>query len=313
MKRLLTITIIILCFALTLVLGACSSLTYSVQIAAGGQRTLCLTVNLEEGMTEAERLSIKSFLQTVADNRNRNGRNCVVKEGEGFLMLKEEFDSSTDYYIAMGLTGDEPNEDAMPYVDLNAYFLEYSSEMRLADRATVVGYAMQYAAADTEGDILVLWRGYLSGLSTMRPDDPLQPLYARLAYSTPATDLLNDTVAALSGSQGEAFCEVVADWLAENGYVLEAVSVRYNYEHIYRSVYAKTYTTTFKNPETGATVYQWEMTAADIPDTTIVIYQKAPRTWAWELTAIGAGVLTIAIILTIILIKRRKINNATGQ
>ena len=289
-------------------LSACSELTYSVQIATGGARTLTVSVHYAEDATEEEINTINEFLRQVADSRVAGGRPCRIDKGEGYVTLKEEFDSATEYYISMGYTGDEPNDEETPYVNLNAYFMEYVTEMPLATRATVVGYQWQFAVKDASAkgiDLPLLWRYYCSGRSAS-----LFPLYGRLAASE---DIVTDTLDALSGEYGEALCEVLSVWLGEKGYALSDVPFRYTYEHVYKSVYAETYTNSYKNKETGATVYEWNMTAADIADTTVTLHQKVPRVWAWELTSVAAGVAVMGVILVIILIKRRKISNASEE
>lgn len=307
------VVLLVLVLLMGILLCGCSSLTYSVQIAAGGARTLKLRVNLENGVSAEERQAITQFLRTVAENRNRNGRNCTVTEEDNSILLSEEFESATDYYIAMGITGDEPNEEELPYVDLNAYFVEYVSESFLADDATVISYALQYAYAMTDGDIMTAWRIYCALQATMLAEsDPLRAVYAELSY-TDAGSLLPATLRALSAESGNRLCADLKVWLAMQGYDLGDVNLRYTYEHTYRSIYGANCTSTYVDKETGATVYQWDMTADKIPVTLIELRQKAPRVWAWELTAIAAGLVALGVIGVILLCKRRKVNHGSGE
>ena len=302
-KVLLVIVSVVLCLALV----ACGRVTYSVQVASGGARTLILRVYYED-MTDIDRAYLKTYLEDVSRSRNAGGRHSSVTEGEGYLSLREEFDSATDYYIAMGYTGNEPNEDATPTEEINAYFFRYVSELSLASRATVLSYAFQYAigdyAAKGEESLLALWQAYVNGFSAL-PTSPLYSVYSELA--TVGLDrLFAATVTALDGAKGDLVSEDLTQWLAGKGYDLEEVDFAYTYEHVYKSVVGAEPSRTYTNSETGATVYEWDMTAADIPTATITLYQTVPRTWVWELTAVAAGLVTIGIILTIILIKRRK-------
>ncbi len=306
MKRALTVAILLICLALCCVLSACDTITYSVQIATGGQRTMSLYVYYDAADTAQQKENVKRFLGEVRDVRNANGRQCELVEEAAYIVLREQFESATDYYIAMGYTGDEVDEE-VPYVDLNAYFVEYRSPMRLADAATVLGYTLQYAVS-TQPTLALLWRAYCGGKSAVYIDN-LAPVYQRLAASD---DVVAATIDALSGEYGVRLGEELCAWLADKGYDVAEVDFRYTYEHLYKSVYPTAYDRSYTNGATGATVYEWDMKVADIADATIEICQKAPRVWAWELTAIAAGIAVIGVILLIILAKRRKIN-ASGE
>lgn len=315
MKKTVGILVLLLCLVTCWALTACATVTYSVQIGVNGARTLTLRVQYGDDTTDEDKAYIKTFLEEVSATYRAAGRDCTVKEGEGYITLKEEFESATDYMIAMGYTGDEPNDDPTPSVNLNAYFLEYVSEMSLASKATVLSYAFRYAIGDYtakgKGNLLARWRAYCSGYAGM-VTHPLCEVYAELAR-TDMDGLYQATAQALESEKGEALADDLAVWLADKGYNLRDVNFRYTYEHIYKSVYPKECTKSYKNSETGATVYEWDMTVADIPATTVVLCQKAPRAWAWELTAIGAGLVALVVTLTIILVKRRKMNDASRE
>ena len=293
--------IVCLLAVMVCLLTACGTVSYSVQITTGGARKLTLMVQFDEDATAEERAQAEAFLRSVCDARNRAGRRCTVKVADGAVAMEEQFESATDYYVAMGYTGDEPNEDETPYVNLNAYFTEYRSDMQLLERPTVVGYQWQYAVA-CDVAVVFEWRTHCMALSAT--DSALQPLYAELAAT--ATDRVAEaTLAALSGSYGDALAEDLTSWLAERGYDLAAVDFRYTYEHLYRSVYAKDCTKSYRNPDTGSMVYEWDATLAEVPTMQISIYQKAPRVWVWELTAVAAGVLVMVALSIVILVKRR--------
>ena len=296
------------------VLCSCATITYSVQIAAGGARTLTLRVYYDDDMTEEDRAYIKAFLTEVSDSRKAGGRTLELVEGEGYVALKEEFESATEYMIAMGYTGDELNEDPTPKVNLNAYFFEYVSEMTLATRATILSYAFRYAIGDYSargGDLLERWRAYCDGSSAIYSSG-MYEVFSALAR-TETSSLYDATVAAMSGDKGDRLAETLQTWLADKGYDLRDVDFRYTYEHVYKSVYPRECTKSYTNSETGNTVYEWDMSVADIPETTITLCQKAPNAWAWELTAIAVGVLAIGIMLVVIVIKRRKVDNASRE
>ena len=308
MKTALRVILIALCVATCLVLTACGSLTYSVAIGSGGARTLTITVAFDDTVDDTARAQAKDFLTRVRDVRNTNGRQCELVEGDGYVSLKEEFESATDYYIAMGITGDEEGED-VPYVDLDAYFLEYEIVMNLVERSTVLNYALQYVVS-VDASVPFLWKYNCEGRSAIVVDNPLQSVYQSIAEST---DPIGVTLQALDGEQGDLLCDELEQWLADKGYSLADVPFRYTYEHVYKSVYAKDYTRCYQNSVTGCTVYEWDMTLAEVADADFTLYQRVPRVWAWELTAVAVGLATMGVILLIILIKRRRINNAANK
>lgn len=307
MKGVYRVLCLVVCICLALTLAACGRITYSVRVADGGARTLTLRVYYGD-MPEEDRAYVKTFLTDVSRSRTAAGRNSTVTEGEGYVALKEEYDSATDYYIAMGYTGNEPNDEETPTVDLNAYFFRYVSEMSLASRATVLSYALQYAVGDYaargNGNLLQLWHAYVYGFNAL-PASPLYSVYTRLA-EVPLDALLSATITAIDGEKGDLVADDLTQWLEVKGYDLASVDFAYTYEHVYRSVEGADPSRTYTDSETGATVYEWDMTVADIPAATITLYQTVPRAWAWELTAIAAGLVTIGVLLTIILIQRRK-------
>jgi len=304
---------VLLCLLLSCALAACGRLTYSVQVSAGGARTMILRVYYED-MTDADKAYVKTFLEDVSHSRNASGRHTEVTVGEGYVALREEYDSATDYYIAMGYTGDEPNDERTPTEDINAYFFRYVTEMSLVSRATLMSYAFQYAvgdyAAKGEGNLLQLWHSYVAGFNAL-PTSPLYSVYSELS-EVELDRLLPATVQAMDGDKGDLVATDLATWLAAKGYNVDDVSFAYTYEHVYKSVKGAEPTKTYTNSETGATVYRWDMTLADVPDATITLYQTVPRAWAWELTAVAIGFVTIGVILTIILIRRRK-NQHAGE
>lgn len=295
-------------------LTACGSLTYSVQIETGGVRTLSLRVYYED-MTDENIAYAKAFLEDYSRRRNESGRQTQVIEGENYISLREEFDNATDYYIALGYTGNEPNDGEAETIDLNAYFYQYVVDQHLVDKADVLGLAFRYAVGDyaqkNDGSLLQLWQAYLGGFVAM-PTSPLYSVYSELV-KVELNDLLAATVTAMEGDKGDLVAADLAGWLAAKGYDLEAVDFRYSYEHVYKSVEPQGYTRSYTNSDTGATVYEWDMQLADLSDATFTIYQTVPRAWAWELTAVGIGLVTIGVVLTIILMRRRNKHHAARE
>ncbi len=69
---------------------------------------------------------INKVMTQIADNLISKGRNAVIVEEGDYVILRERYSSITDYNIALGYTGDEPNEASSSEND--GYFKIYTSE-----------------------------------------------------------------------------------------------------------------------------------------------------------------------------------------
>ena len=299
-------TLLALVVALVATLAGCGvQLTYTTKVTTAGARELTLSVALDDTADQVTRDSTYALLQQIEYERKAKGRNTVLSNpDDNSYCLTESFDSATDYYIAIGYTGNEPNEVERDYTPMG-YFVEYRSELRPADAATVASYALRYAniADDT---MLFDWRDHVADLAA--GDDALAVVAAPLTAASTDT-LLDATIGAISTT--EALADHVLQWLAARGYDAADLQVTYIYDHLYDSVYAKQYDEKYEKE--GCTAYVWHLTADQLATASFAVYQKAPRVWAWEVTAIAVGVVVAIAIWLVILAKRRVKNAPTEQ
>ena len=269
MKGTRRIILCLLILSLLLMLGGCGTrVAFYQKIDTAGARTMQLTVSFDETATQQEKDAAYQYLQQVQKEREQTGRDTrLLTVGDDYV-LEETYDSATDYYIAMGLTGNEPAGDPLPSRVVDGYFLEYRNDLTIADRATVLSHALRYAVC-ADVAVLFAWR---DKVLTMAAEPNAAPVYATLAATD--SDRLVDTT--ISFLEDEALCDVLQAWLCDRGYDLADVAFGYSYDHLYDSVYAKQYDESYETTE-GTTVYVWHMTLADVPYQTVTVYQKTPR------------------------------------
>ena len=286
--------------------GCGTQLTYTTKIATGGAREMTLRVQFDESVDQQTRDSTYAFLQKVQAERAAMGRDVELsKPRDDTYLLTESFASATDYYIAIGYTGNETNDEPMDGTAMG-YFVEYHSDLRLVDNATLAGYALRYVDV-ADQTMLFDWRAALTSLA----GQPSQ-LSTVAAELTAQTDdrLVGATVAAMAVNPKLA--DYALQWLADRGYDANDLRVDYVYDHVFDTVYAKQYDEIYRT-EDGSTAYVWHLNAADLATTTVTIYQKAPRVWVWELTAVAVGLAAALAVWVAILVKRRKSNAPTTE
>lgn len=292
------IACLLVCAALLACLVGCGEqVTYKVHITTAGARTMTLTVTFDDTATEAEKKTTWDFLAAIRDDRYAAGHNITLSKNEDSYWLEESYDSETEYKIAMGITDFERSEDEVPKTD-QGYFVEYRVDMDIVDRATVVGYALRYAIAADE-HTLFAWRDAVSQGAAQEAG--FAATYAALEQ-VQTDQLFAATVSAMQ--KDEAFAREVDNWLKSQGFDL-GIPFTFIYDHVYKTVYAKEYDESFVTQE-GTTAYVWHTNLRDVPDKTITIYQKSPRVWAWELTALGVGIATVCVLVIVIRTRRKK-------
>lgn len=283
-------------------LCGCGTITYQSKVDMVGGREIVWRVDLDENVSAAEVAATKAYMQLVRDRWTAAGRNVQWEEGERYMCLRESYESATEYYMAMGYTGNEPND---PVETSGAgLFVDYPSIGSLTDKATLMSCVLQYLYV---GD--ATFAASLQEWVRQTAADAQAPKAVRdcaMALGSSTTDVVLDMVdvLAVGDDTAQAVAQSLMTWLPEQGIDLSAVNFVYEYSHAYQSVTAKGNESSYTDQE-GNTVYVWKSNLQDLPDLTIELHQKAPNVWVWELIAIVLG-LAVGVILTVVIVRRKK-------
>ncbi len=302
-KRLAQILLIAILALSCVGLVGCGSLRYSVSVGANGSRVIEATLNLTDA-TDLEYQRALDYLTALAEARRQSGRPTHIETEQKVVRLIEEYATADEYEKAVGITGWETGEGA-EYKE-SGYWREYRSTMTLADHQVIVSYALGYLSKEdpTAYNAFVGWWRALTV-----PDQETKEAVQRVATAADFDQALSAELDS-SKSTAAALYEYAKQGFAHVGYDMDEMTVKFDYQHLYqKSVYAKDATVIRSS---DGNVYEWETTLAALPELEINIYQKAPAVWAWELTAIAAGVLVIGVVVAIVAIRRKK-QNAPGK
>ncbi len=146
-KVLLVLTVILLAVSLC----ACAEITYTSSVSEGGARVFTTSIKLDKtAMTTTAYnqlcTEIANILSTQKAARESEGRTVTVEANAetGVFVLTESFSSNTDYYIAYGITGNEPSEPNKIYSQ-SAFFVDYYIENSVISSSTLENYTQIFS------------------------------------------------------------------------------------------------------------------------------------------------------------------------
>lgn len=87
----------------------------------------------------------------------------------------------------------------------------------------------------------------------------------------------------------------------------ENVSLKYVYGTTYDTVYGLNHSDSYTKDDIN--YYVWDIDVTDADNLSILLAQRIPRVWVWEVFAILGGIMVILVTVILVIIKRRK-NNA---
>lgn len=299
MKKVLVIALLII---LVLSLSGCATIRYSVTISTGGERVVDYSVifdNAEVGLNEYQMTgAYLSYLASVNDNSEY----VVSGDFDNELTFRMYYESQTDYYIAMGITGDEVDEPLEP-ID-NGMLLHYESTLLDIDKADFASYALSY-------------------LSYGRPEIGENAVQYLKQHGTDAgvpVDCINDITTVEnstrefvntlreSSDHRDALANVAYEAMKIEGYDLALLDIYFDFSHVYESVKGINADSVEEiSVDLGKQkVYTWKLDSMGKNE--IKVSQMSPNVWIWELISIAAGIIVVVVGFTIIFVKSKSGN-----
>jgi|GEM_PF-4135321 len=300
-KTSLIVLLFIACFFAVFILTGCGEVTYSVKIDSSGARTYRYKVELNDKDSDyqTQKNAVKTLFSYYADNRDRVSF-IEVDNDPNVLILQIYYESATDYYIANGITGDEPNSPAdFEYNGL--FFQTYFTQMKVSDLATFDSYALLYLQR-YDPDFAT---EYIKRATKAVTDQSLSPsltvavkeiLYGTDVYEKLRLLLFSDSDVADEAARASYL------WMKDLGYDFERVEASFEYSMYFKNIKGQDPDEVYVDSD-GQTVYKWKLDPLN--DNTFTITQKVPTVWVWELTCILGGVIA-ALICVVLIILRKK-------
>ena len=307
MKKGLVTLVVVLCTLCAVLLCGCGSVTYRTIVGEAGSRIIDIVVERED-MPDKEWEFCQVYVQAYYERLVAAGRDAEFLADQNRMTLRQFYASATDYYLAMGYTGDEPSEPLEGEV-VDLLMKEYAVEMTIIDRQTLISYALDYWMAqerifmdDVEecaNNLRAWWK------SKRTESDPDLKAIVLQVWTSPSVFA---ATAEVLPQLPESYLEGMATVLQ-----LDEVDFTYHYSHVYESVEAREYDYVHVDQFTGQTVYVWKMKLDDAPTASVVLYQTSPNVWVWEVLALVAGLVVAGALALVVLCKRRKVEHGRRQ
>ncbi len=299
MKKVLVIALLII---LVLSLSGCATIRYSVTISTGGERVVDYSVifdNAEVGLNEYQMTgAYLSYLASVNDNSEY----VVSGDFDNELTFRMYYESQTDYYIAMGITGDEVDEPLEP-ID-NGMLLHYESTLLDIDKADFASYALSYLSYGRPeiGENAVQ---YLKqhGKDAGVPVDCINDITTVENSTREFVNTLRE-----SSDHRDALANVAYEAMKIEGYDLALLDIYFDFSHVYESVKGINADSVEEiSVDLGKQkVYTWKLDSMGKNE--IKVSQMSPNVWIWELISIAAGIIVVVVGFTIIFVKSKSGN-----
>ena len=306
MKKILFILTILL---VVFLLVGCGEITYSVTIDDVGGRLYEYRVTLDPNSPDTSR-NIELVRTFFEYKKSQNPYAYVVYDEKvpNVVSLCISFESLTEYYQAMGITGDEPNEPS--YAEVKGFFKVYEGVLIDFSKEEFAIYALDYLSfvfKDTQNTFNSALRESLKA----NINNSTLSSYAKESIIRICNDKVNTTSESLknelsiSEAAGE-LADVTYEIFKDMGYDYSKVIATFEYSHVYKSVKGV-------NPDKKEvvqsdlgkrTVYSWNIDV--LSDNEIRYTQKAPNVWVWELVAVLFGVVVAITTLVIFFVKKKK-------
>lgn len=299
MKKVLVIALFLI---LVLSLTGCATIRYSVTISTGGERVIDYSVIFDADEVDLNEYQMVEVYFSYLTSINENSEYVVGGDDNNELTFRIHYDSQTDYYIAMGITGYEVDEPLEP-VD-EGVFLRYESTLLDVDKADFASYALSYLSyCDSEiGEFAVDYlgtHGQSAGIC-------LDCIYGITTVEDSTREYINTLKSSVSCK--DALADVAYESMKLMGYDLALLDIYFDYSHVYDSVEGiNADSVDEKTMDLGTQkVYTWKLDPMSKNE--IRVSQTTPNVWLWELVAIAAGVIVIAVGFTIVFVKSKSSN-----
>lgn len=307
MKKGLVTLVVVLCILCAVLLCGCGSVTYRTMVGEAGSRIIDIVVERDD-MSAKEWEFCQTYMQAYYERLVAAGRDAEFLVDQNMMTMRQVYASATDYYLAMGYTGDEPSEPLEGEV-VGLLMKEYAVEMTIIDRQTLISYALDYwlmqekISADSVKEYANSLRAWWKSMRT--ESDPDLKAIVLQVWTSPSVFA---ATAEVLPQLPESYLEGMA-----TGLRLDEVDFTYQYSHVYESVEAREYDNAYVDEFTGQTVYVWNMKLDDAPTASVVLYQTSPNVWVWEVLALVAGLVVAGALALVVLCKRRKVEHGRRQ
>lgn len=306
MKKILFILILLIS---VFVFVGCAEITYSVTISDGGARVYDYKVTFDKASPETAQniILVRTYFE-YQKSKNEYADIIFDEETPNEIIYRVSYESQTEYNLAMGITGDEPNDAPMEYTE-KGLFRVYEGILLDLDKEDFALYALSYlsvinsASADAFNyDLRENLKSYINNptisntanecvirICTATDVDTVQSLITELSISEVATEL----------------AEITYNSLKEMGYDYSKVIATFEYSHVYKSIKGvDPDKTEVVNTDLGkAKVYSWNLDL--LGHNEIKVTQQTPNVWAWELIALCVGVVVALIVLLVFFVRRK--------
>ena len=303
MKKILTI--ILFLTLSTLVLVGCGEVDYTVRIESGGARIYRYTVRLDsrEADVDKQRAAVRTVFTYYRDNVDRA---TFTEKDPNELILEITYSDLTDYYIANGITGDEPSEPSDREKE-GLLFQKYYTTLFVADEGTFEHYALAYLDAyDARFSTAYVAKAYeyaYGGKLT-------KPFEQVVKHALEDSDAFSALRALVRGETLREEAQAAAYiWLKELGYDFTKVEAYFNYSMVYKNVKGVDPDEVYE--EDGQTVYKWKLDP--LADNEFTVTQTAPSVWVWEALAILSGLIVAAICVSVAVVRKKRKDEAKKE
>lgn len=307
-KTIFIVLILILLFTLV----GCAEVTYSVNISDGGARVYEYKVTLDSNNSDTPKniAIIRTFFEYQKD-KNPYAEVVFDDETPNTVIYRISYDSQEEYYEALGITGDEPNDDPTPYTE-QGLFRVYEGIVFDMDKEDFASYALNFLSfydRDLSSKIRECLKKYINNSSI---SNGTNESVIRVCNSSEDTVSALRTELSVSESANE-LAEITYQSLKTLGYDYSQVVAYFEYSHVYKSISGV-------NPdktETVATalgktkVYTWNIDL--LGSNEIKITQTTPNVWLWELIAILFGILVALITFALFFVRRKKLEKSLSS
>lgn len=311
MKKFLFVLIVIIA---VFVLVGCGEITYSVTIDDVGGRLYEYRVTLDPNSPETSK-NIELVRTFFEYKKSQNPYAYVVYDEKtpNVVSLCISFDSLTEYYQAMGITGDEPNEPSES--EAKGLFRVYEGVLIDFSKEDFAIYALDYLSfvmADAQNTFNnVLRESLKTYISTSSSNGSTLSAFAKEAIIRICNDKVNTTAESLKleltySEVADELAEVTYEIFKEMGYDYSKVIATFEYSHAYKSVKGvNPDKTEVVQTELGKKkVYSWNLDV--LGDNEIKYTQKAPNVWVWEVIAVSFGVIVALTTFALFFVKKKK-------
>lgn len=296
MKKVFVIALFII---LLLSLTGCATIRYSVTISTGGERVIDYSVIFDKDEVNINEYQMVEAYLKYLTTINENSEFVISGDDNNELTFRMHYDSQTDYYIAMGITGDEVDESLEP-VD-SGMLLHYESTLLDIDKADFASYALSYLSYGRPeiGNNVVNYleqHGQDAGI-------PIDSIYDITTVENSTHELINSLRE--HSDYRDALADVTYEALKTEGYDLASLDVYFDFSHVYESIKGidADYVEETDIELGKQKVYTWKLDPMNRNE--IKVSQMSPNVWIWELVAIAVGIIVVAVGFTIVFVKSR--------